>query len=55
MHEWRGLQLFGVDGTTLRVADSDEDREYFGLASGGPRGDSGDPLVRAVGLMALRS
>lgn len=25
-HRWRGLQLFGVDGTTLRVADSDENR-----------------------------
>lgn len=54
-HPWRGLQLFGVDGTTLRVADSDENREYFGLADGGPRGKSGYPLVRVVGLMALRS
>lgn len=37
-HRWRGLQLFGVDGTTLRVADSEENREHFGLASGGERG-----------------
>src|SRR5688500_3193670 len=26
---WRGLALYGVDGTTLRVPDSDENREHF--------------------------
>lgn len=52
---WRGLALYGVDGTTFRVPDSEENREHFGLASGGNRGSSGYPLVRAVGLMALRS
>lgn len=52
---WRGLSLYGVDGTTLRVADSNENREHFGLASGGKRGDSGYPLVRLVAVMALRS
>lgn len=54
-HRWRELQLFSLDGTTLRVADSDENREHFGLASGGHRGDSGYPMVRLVCLMALRS
>jgi hypothetical protein len=54
-HRWRGLALYGVDGTTLRVADSAENRAEFGLASGGQRGDSGYPLVRLVALMALRS
>jgi hypothetical protein len=52
---WRGLSLYGVDGTTLRVSDSDENREHFGLASGGKRGNSGYPLVRLVAVMALRS
>ena len=52
---WRGLAIYGVDGTTLRVADSEENREHFGLASGGNRGSSGYPLVRMAGLMALRS
>lgn len=52
---WRGLSLYGVDGTTLRVPDSDENREHFGLASGGKRGTSGYPLVRLVAVMALRS
>lgn len=51
---WRQLSLFALDGTTLRVADSDENREHFGLATG-CRGDSGYPLVRLVALMAARS
>jgi hypothetical protein len=52
---WRGLSLFAVDGTNLRVADSDENRDHFGLASGGKRGDSGYPLVRMASLIAVRS
>ena len=52
---WRGLALYGVDGTTLRVQDTEENREHFGLADSGNRGTSGYPLVRLVGLMALRS
>lgn len=54
-HDWRGLALYGVDGTTIRVPDSPENREHFG----GPRlrddGQSGYPLARVVTLMALRS
>lgn len=53
-HRWRGLALYGVDGTTLRVADSKENRDHFGLASG-PRSESGYPLVRLAALMALSS
>lgn len=53
-HEWRGLALYGVDGSTLRVADSDENRARFGGPSG-ERGDSGYPIVRIAALMALRS
>lgn len=30
-HLWRWLALYGVDGTTVRVADSDENRSHFGL------------------------
>ena len=52
---WRGLAVYGVDGSSLRVADSDDNRSHFGLANGGARGDSGYPLVRLVTLMALRS
>jgi Insertion element 4 transposase N-terminal/Transposase DDE domain len=53
-HAWRGLSVYGVDGTSLRVADSDENRAHFG-GTEGARGPSGYPLVRMVALMALRS
>lgn len=51
---WRGLALYGVDGSTLRVADSEENRSHFGGPTG-ERGASGYPLVRVASLMALRS
>jgi hypothetical protein len=53
-HRWRGLALYGADGTTLRVADSPENAKAFGYANS-VRGASGYPMVRAVALMALRS
>jgi hypothetical protein len=53
-HAWRGLAAYGVDGSTLRVADSAENRRHFG-GSSGDRGESGYPLVRVATLMALRS
>jgi hypothetical protein len=58
---WRGLALYGVDGTTLRVADSPENREHFGgHDSGRHKGgreerNSGYPLMKLVVLMSLRS
>ena len=53
-HRWRGLSLYGLDGTTLRVPDTEENREEFSLP-GTSRGQSGYPQVRLVALMALRS
>ena len=54
--QWRGLSVYGVDGTTVRVPDSQENRARFGSQdAGGGRGPSGYPLVRLVTLMALRS
>jgi hypothetical protein len=58
---WRGLALYGVDGTTLRVADTVENREHFGGQDSGRHEDgrderqSGYPLLRLVVAMALRS
>jgi hypothetical protein len=52
---WRGLALYGLDGTTTRVPDSDANRMHFGPTGSTPRGMSGYPLVRLVTLMALRS
>lgn len=55
-HRWRGLSLYGIDGSTLRVADTPENRTHFGGQSAGEeRGESGYPLLRLVALMALRS
>lgn len=55
-HAWRGLAVLGVDGTTVRVPDSAENRSHFGGQNGSAeRGTSGYPLVRVVTLMALRS
>ena len=51
---WRGLALYGVDGTTLRVPDSDDNRAHFG-GQKSHRGPSGYPQLRLVALMALRS
>lgn len=51
---WRGLSLYGMDGTTLRVADSQQNRTAFGGQSS-HRGASGYPQVRVVAMMALRS
>lgn len=53
---WRGLALYGVDGSTLRVPDSPENRAAFGgQKAGAGRGESGYPQVRIVTMMALRS
>ena len=56
---WRGLALYGVDGSTLRVADSPENRAHFGGQDSGHhdggRDQSGYPLMRLVVVMALRS
>ena len=54
-HAWRGLALYGVDGTTVRVPDSVENREEFGGQTTRWDSTSGYPLVRMVTLMALRS
>jgi hypothetical protein len=50
---WRGLALYAVDGTLLRVPDTAENREHFGHADG--RGPGAYPLTRIVCLMAVRS
>jgi hypothetical protein len=55
-HRWRGLAVYGLDGTTVRVPDSDANRAHFGGQNAGAgRGDSGYPLVRLVTLMVLRT
>lgn len=53
---WRGLALYGIDGTTIRVPDSDVNRAHFGgQKTGKEKGASGYPAARLVAVMALRS
>ena len=55
-HPWRGLSLFGADGSTLRVPDSPENWAAFGGQRGnGKRNGSAYPTVRVLAVMALRS
>jgi hypothetical protein len=59
--QWRGLGLYGLDGTSLRVADSPENRAHFGSQDAGRHDGGRDervngyPLMRMVVVMALRS
>jgi hypothetical protein len=53
-HRWHGLALFGIDGSTFRIPDTEPNREAFGLP-GSSRGQAGYPQTRLVTLMALRS
>jgi len=51
---YRGLSLFGVDGSHLRVPDSDANFEHFGKPGGrGGTGDAGYPQLRVCTLMSL--
>jgi hypothetical protein len=53
-HAWRGLAIYGVDGTTIRLPDSEANSKHFGHCVGS-RGESAYPMARLVTLMALRS
>jgi hypothetical protein len=52
---WRGLALYGADGTSLRVPDSPENRAHFGAPRGGRGAVGAYPQLRLVALFALRS
>jgi hypothetical protein len=54
-HRWRGLALYGIDGSSLRVPDAQANRAYFGGQPGREGSVSGYPMARGVVLMALRS
>ena len=51
---WRGLELSGLDGITLRVADSNENVAEFGLP-GSSRGRAAYPQIRLLLLTGLRT
>lgn len=51
---WRGLSLWGLDGSTLNIPDTADNDEAFGRPATG-RQQSGYPQVRLVALMAVRA
>ena len=51
---WRGLAVDGVDGSTLRIADTPENESVFGRP-GSSRGAAAYPQLRLVTRMALRA
>jgi hypothetical protein len=55
-YAWRGMDIFAVDGTELRVPDTAENRAYFGRHHSGKRSTpSGYPLVRVVTALKTRT
>jgi Insertion element 4 transposase N-terminal/Transposase DDE domain len=51
---WRGLAVYGVDGTTLRVPDTPDNEAAFGRVPTRWESTGGYPLMRLVALMVLR-
>jgi hypothetical protein len=54
-HRWRGLGVYGVDGSALRVPDTPENDAAFGRPGTSRGGAAGYPQLRLVVLMVLRS
>lgn len=53
---YQGLRVWGMDGTTLRVQDSEENFKHFGKPGGrSGQSDAGYPQMRMVALMQLSS
>lgn len=51
--KWKGLLLLALDGTTLKVPDSDENRDRIGLP-GSSRGRAAFPQMRALFLVSTQ-
>jgi hypothetical protein len=53
-NQWKGLRLFALDGSTLRIADTLGNQEVYGRP-GSKRSAAGYPQARVVGLLTLGS
>ena len=51
---WRGLAVYGVDGTTMLIADTEDNEIVFGRPCSG-RSAGAYPQLRLVALMVLRA
>lgn len=52
---WHGLAVYGLDGTTLRVADTPENVAHFGRPASRHGEGAGYPQLRLVTLLTLRA
>src|SRR5262249_61341734 len=52
---WRGLAVYGLDGTTLRVADTPENVAHFGRPPSRPGEGAGYPQPRLLTPLAVRA
>jgi hypothetical protein len=55
LHRWRGLAVYGIDGSTLRIPDTPENEQAFGRPGASRGGNASYPQLRLVALMVLRS
>ena len=53
-NRWRGLTVYGIDGSTLRIPDTEENEGVFGRPASG-RGQAAYPQVKIVALLVLRT
>jgi len=51
---WRGLSLFAIDGSNLRIADTPQNEEAYGRPGSG-RSKAAYPQARLVGVLAMQS
>ncbi|WP_206663627.1 IS4 family transposase [Prescottella subtropica] len=49
---WRGLLVCAIDGTSMFVPDTVANLGVYHRQTGGPRGDSGYPMVRMLAVVA---
>jgi hypothetical protein len=54
-YRWRGLAVYGVDGSALRIPDTPENEQAFARPATSRGGAAGYPQLRLVTLMVLRS
>jgi len=52
---WHDLQLYSIDGTQLRCADTPETAQEFGYIKNQPSKHTEYPIIRLCALMSLRS
>ncbi len=47
---WRGYRIFGVDASTIRLPESEENEEYFGRHNSNGGNKKKDPMMARISL-----